>query len=131
MSYEINIIAINQKKPIHIEHPSKIDDGFYSAFRICDSDFEVMPDDDAFRWISKDIKENMTPFIVKDKYRDEFVDTVYYILENAPQKRILFQTRYQGGDEEVVLGVIKISKFMDMLFKKQIFFNVCYILEAD
>ena len=28
-------------------------------------------------------------------------------LINSPQKRILFQTRYQGGEQEIIIGVIK------------------------
>lgn len=73
----------------------------------------------------------MTPFIVNDKFYDEFVNIVCYLLESAPHKRILFQTRYQGGDEEVVLGVVKMKHFLDMLSNKQILFNVCYVIEMD
>ena len=52
-------------------------------------------------------------------------------LINSPQKRILFQTRYQGGEQEIIIGVIKINKFLEMLKSKKIFFNVCYIVESD
>lgn len=166
MSYEINIIAINQKRPVHIAHSSeilllnelenlgvsryaeiwpffsntpgvlyslvtKINEGYYSARKICDSDFNVICEDKLFEWVSKDNKENLTPFIVENKFYNEFATILCYLLENAPQKRILFQTRYQGGDKEIILGVIKISKFMNMLSSRKIFFNICYILEAD
>ena len=166
MSYEINVIVIKQKEPVHIANLSKIllqnetenigvkryaeiwpffsntpgilyslvteiNEDCFSALKICDSDFEIIPKDDSFQWISEDIKENLTPFIVNDKFYDEFVNIVCYLLESAPHKRILFQTRYQGGDEEVVLGVVKIKHFLDMLSNKQILFNVCYIIEMD
>jgi len=166
MSYEIHIIAINQKSPVHITHSSEIllhneledlevnryaeiwpffsstpgilyslvteiDEDYYSSFKICDSDFDVICEDKQFEWVPKDNREDLTPFIVEDNFYDEFATILYFLLENAPQKRILFQTRYQCRDKEIVLGVIKISKFMDMLSNRQILFNVCYILEAD
>lgn len=166
MSYEINVISMNQRKPVHIAHPSeillqneiedfgvnryseiwpffsntpgilyslvtKINEDYYSARKICDSDFSVTSEEELFKWVSRDSIENLTPFIVENKFYDEFVNIITYLLNNAPQKRILFQTRYQGRDEEVVLGVIKISKFMEMLPRKQILFNTCYILGAD
>lgn len=166
MSYEINIIVVNQKNPIHVIPQSEIllqneiddiginryaeiwpyfsstpgilyslvteiNDSYYSAHQICDSDFEAILKDELIEWVSNDTKENLTPFIVKDKYCNEFVNIIQQLLENAPQKRLLFQTRYQGGDEEVILGTIKLSKFKDMLLTKHILFNICYILEMD
>lgn len=167
MSYEINIIAINQKKPIHIEHKTKallhneiedsevnryaeiwpffsntngilysiveeINEGFYSAFNLCDSDFNTIVPKSLFSdWISDEAKGNLTPFIIRQDLYNEIVDIIQHILDSTPQKKILFQTRYQGGDEEVILGVIKMSKFKDMLMQKQILFNACYILEGD
>ncbi|MBD5465859.1 MAG: hypothetical protein HDR22_08595 [Lachnospiraceae bacterium] len=164
MSYEINIIAVNQIKPIHmkdlsiiilqneIEHfgvnryaeiwpffsstqgilyslVTEIQDGLYNALELCDSNFEVVvPDNLLPSWISEDIRENLTPFIVKENVYKEFISILKYLLENAPQKKILFQTRYQGGDEEIVFGVIRLSHFIDMLNKNQVLFNVCYII---
>ena len=166
MSYEIYVIVIKQKEPVHIANLSKIllqneienigvkryaeiwpifsntpgilyslvteiNENYFSALKICDSDFDIIPEEACFKWISEDIKENLTPFIVDNKFYDEFVDIIYYLLESAPQKKILFQTRYQGGDEEVVLGVVKMKRFLDMLSQKQILFNICYIIEMD
>ena len=167
MSYEINIIVINQSTPVHLKHSTRvllhnevedsefnryaeiwpffssnkgilytiveeINDGFYNASKLCDSDFEGAVPENLFPvWISTKIKENLTPLLIRDGLHGEFINIIQYLLNCAPQKRILFQTRYQGGDEEVVLGVIKISKFKEMLIKKQILFNVCYILESD
>lgn len=167
MSYEINIIAINQKKPIHVECANKvllhneiedsevnryaeiwpffsntngilysiveeINDGFYSAFKLCDSDFDDIVSENLLpNWIPTDTKENLTPFVIRKDLYNEIVDIIQQILNNTPQKRILFQTRYQGGDEEIILGIIKMSRFKDMLIQKQILFNVCYIIESD
>ena len=167
MSYEINIIAINQKEPIKLNFASKIilqnekddfmvnryaeiwpyfsntigilyslvvkmNDEYYSSFPICDSDFEI----DVQEYflpvcLVKENKENLTPFIVKEAFEQEFVEILQYLLENSPQKRFLFQTRYQGGNQEIIVGVIKMKKFLEMLNNKEIFFNVCYIVESD
>ena len=167
MSYEINIIAIDQKEPIKLNFASKIilqnekddfmvnryaeiwpyfsntigilyslvvkmNDEYYSSFPICDSDFEI----DVQEYflpvcLVKENKENLTPFIVKEAFEQEFVEILQYLLENSPQKRFLFQTRYQGGNQEIIVGVIKMKKFLEMLNNKEIFFNVCYIVESD
>ena len=167
MSYEINIIAINQKEPIKLNFGSRIllqnekeDDmvnryaeiwpcfsdtagilyslvmemkeGYYSSFPICDSDFEEELQEYFLPTCLQDEnRDNLTPFLVKEIYAQEFIKILQYILDNAPQKRILFQTRYQGGDKEIIVGVIKWSQFLDMLNSKKVFFNVCYIVEED
>ena len=167
MSYEINILAVNQKEPIKLNFASKIllqnekedcmvnryaeiwpffsnmpgvlyslvtemYEGYYSSFAICDSDFETeikeyfLP-----TCLLEEYKENLTPFIVREPFVGEFIQILRYIIENAPQKRILFQTRYQGGDGEIIVGVIKMKHFLKMLRRKEILFNVCYIVESD
>lgn len=167
MSYEINLLAINQKTLVHtnlsdrvllhneIEHyethryfeiwpffsntkgilyslVEEIQEGFYEAFKLCDSDFEVTVPENLFpSWISSEAKEDMTPFIVKEDVYEDVVRIIEYVLINAPQRRILFQTRYQCEDNEIVFGVIKFNKFKDMLVQRQILFNTCYILELD
>ena len=166
MSYEINIVVMNQKKPVHIanssgillqnenENPNvnryseiwpifsntpgilyslvtEINEDYFSAVKICDSDFEIIPGENSFKWVSRKTRENLTPFIINSGFHETFVNIIYYLLENAPLKKILFQTRYQGGDEEVILGVVKMKAFLDMLSNKQILFNVCYIIEME
>lgn len=108
---------------------TEIHDGLYNALELCDSNFEVVVMDNLIpSWISENIRENLTPFIVKENVYKEFISILKYLLESAPQKKILFQTRYQGGDEELVFGVIGLNHFIDMLNKNQILFNVCYII---
>lgn len=167
MSYEINLIAIGQKSPVHlksvnrvllhneIEHDEvnryaeiwpffsntkgilyslveEINEGYYSSFTLCDSDFHVLvPEKMLPYWITEEAKEYLTPFIINDDLYEEVINIIGYVLECTPQKRILFQTRYQGGDNEIILGSVKLSKFKKMLKQKQILFNVCYILESD
>lgn len=167
MSFEINIVSINQEIPVHINFKSQIivhneidnneesryteiwpffsntkgilyslvqeiNDGFYSSFPLCESDFEISLSENSFpNWVSDEIKGDLTPFIVKENVYEDFVKIIQFLIDSAPQKRILFQTRYQCIDCEIVFGVIKIKKFLEMLNLKQILFNVCYIIECD
>lgn len=167
MSYEINLIAINQDFPVYLKHTNRVllhneidnndvnrydeiwplfsntkgilyslveelNEDFYSAFKLCDSDFESeVPENILPNWVSANARENITPFIISNDVYVEVIDIIQYVLECAPLKKILFHTRYQGGEEEIIVGVIKMSKFKDMLIQKQILFNMCYILESD
>ncbi|MBQ2802852.1 MAG: hypothetical protein IJF07_03030 [Lachnospiraceae bacterium] len=167
MSYEINIIAINQKEPVKLNFASKIilqnekddymvnryakiwpyfsntsgvlyslvmkmNEEYYSSFPICDSDFETEIQEYFLpTCLLEENKENLTPFIVREPFIQEFIEILQYLLENSPQKRILFQTRYQGGEQEIIVGVIKMKKFLEMLKSKKVLFNVCYIVESD
>ena len=167
MSFEINIISINQEIPVHINFNSQIilrnelenneesrytqiwpffsntkgilyslvqeiNDGFYSSFPLCESNFEIPLSENLFpNWISNKIKDDLTPFIVKENVYEDFIKIIQFLLDNAPQKRILFQTRYQCQDCEIVFGVIKFRKFIDMFNLRQVLFNVCYIIEYD
>lgn len=110
----------------------EMSEGYYSSFPICDSDFETEIKEYSIpTCLVEEYEENLTPFIVKEQFVSEFIQIVQYILENAPQKRILFQTRYQGGDKEIIVGVLKMKHFLKMLRSKEILFNVCYIVESD
>lgn len=164
MSYEINIIAVNQKKEVELPFYStivlqnennnsevnryeeiwpyfsnttgvlyslvkEINDGFYSSFPLCDSDFDMkVPERLLPNWINDEIKYNLTPLIIKDYMYNDFIKIIDYLLSCSPNRTIMFQSRYQGGDYEVILGVLKLEAFLDMLNKKEILFNVCYII---
>jgi hypothetical protein len=106
---------------------------FSNAFPLCDSDFAVSMSENflPLKVTEEDRRGNLTVFIIKEIYYREFVKLVKFLIENAPNKKILFQTRYQGGDKELIIGVIKWSEFLTMLDQKQIFFNICYIIEDD
>ena len=54
---------------------------------------------------------------------------VHFLLTTAPDKRIMFHTRYEGGDREVILGVVKWKDFVKMLREQKVYFNICYIIE--
>ena len=109
MSFEINIISINQEIPVHINFNSQIilrnelenneesrytqiwpfffyfqgilyslvqeiNDGFYSSFPLCESNFEIPLSENLFpNWISNKIKDDLTPFIVKENVYEDFI----------------------------------------------------------
>lgn len=167
MSYEINILAINQEKPIHLKERNgvllhnEIDNSelgryseiwpffsqtkgilysimtewwedYYSSFELCDSDFEVpnfvktLSD-----LIPEEAKGNLTHFIVKEKVMEDVVYMIRRVLDSSPQRKILFQTRYEWGDTEIVFGVLKWNRFLSLLKESKLLFNVCYIVEDD
>lgn len=164
MSYEINVIVVNQKKEVELPFCSTIilqneinnsevnryeeiwpyfsnttgilyslvkemNDGFYSSFPLCDSDFDMkVPERLLPDWINDEIKYNLTPLIIKDDIYNDFIKIISYLLSCSPNKTIMFQARYQGGDFEVISGVLNLKIFVDMLNKKEILFNVCYII---
>lgn len=167
MSYEINIIAINQKKEVQLPFTSEIilrnevtnpevsryaeiwpifsqtvgilytlvkevNEEFYSSFSLCDSDFDSIISKNLLPgWILNHNEDNLTPLIIRAEVYDDFIKIVEYLLVSSPNRTIMFQSRYQGGDDEIIVGVIKFKKFISMLDKKEILFNVCYIIEGD
>lgn len=109
------------------------DYSFFSALGLCDSDFDcTLPERGFPYWLSAQDKENLTPLIIKNNnILQELVQIIEILLKTSPQNRLLFQTRYQGGDTEVVFGTIQLKDFFSMLTKKQVLFNVCYILTEN
>lgn len=111
---------------------AEYEEEIYFSFLICDGDFEAKVPQRLFpSWISKEEKENLTPLIIYDEYYDEFVKVIHFLIETAPQKRIMFHTRYECENAEIILGVIKEREFFAMLDKREILFNICYIVEGD
>ena len=132
MSYDINIIAINQKTPCHfksetslllhneVEHREvhryayfwpffsntngilypvveELDDDFFACFNFCDSLFEE-PDVQGVQislWISVEAKDDLTPLLIRDHVKNEFLKIIKHVLLSSPAHRILFQSRYQ------------------------------------
>ena len=105
-------------------------DEYYSSFPLCDSDFDLQLESLPFL-IEKeeDVMYHLTAFYVKEEFFSDFLKLVHFLLTTAPDKRILFHTRYQGGEREVILGVVKWENFVKMLKKRAVYFNICYIIE--
>lgn len=165
MSYEINILVINQERPVCPPFESSIQlrnevehQGFaryfshwpffscikgirytlvragtsdcLSSFYLCDADFEASClNASVLSWVSEEYQQDfLCPLIIKDEVYRDFVNVLAFLLENSPNGFIMFQTRYQGGDRDVILGTISLEQFLSMLNKREIMFNTCYII---
>lgn len=105
--------------------------GFYSSFPICDSDFRVHLANTFSAFSSIEVAENLTPLIINDTFLTDLQSIVSLLIETSPARTILFQTRYEGGDFEVIQGTFEKSVFLKMLEERKVMFNVCYAVTAD
>lgn len=166
MSFEINIVSIEQKNTTHfgqdlsilvqneIEHKDegvaryykiwpqmcktegiwytlgRIHRGFFSAIPICESDFHISPKVLPIpNWITDpDVIESLTPISIKEEYINDFKTIVECLINESPQKKILFLARYQCPDEEVMIEPITLDEFYSRLENKNILFNACYTI---
>lgn len=168
MSYEINILVVNQEHPVKLPFKSTVmlqneidnadfigrywgiwpffsatkgvlysllqkwlDDDYYGAYPFCDSLFETEERPVAPPWVTEQTLEDMTPLIIKDHAIADVKRIIQYLLETSPSGFIMFQSRYQCYDTEVIMGTIPISQFLEYLENKQIMFNTCYIISRD
>lgn len=108
----------------------KDDEGVRNAFLLCESDFERSIDNVPVPfWIdNEDILYNLTPLIIRSAFRNDFEKIIRFLLECSPTNTLMFLARYQGGDYELIQGVLTVEQFLNHLDKKNILFNVCYIL---
>lgn len=107
--------------------------GFYQAFPMCDALFEREPDlSDIPSFVpTLTIEDDLTPLFIKDKYMESMIEAIDLLLNASPVKTVLFQTRYQGRDNEVMVGTIPRTVFVEKLKQQKILFNVCYIIVED
>ena len=107
------------------------DDGVKNAYLLCDSDFEEGVERIPIPfWIQdEDVMYNLTPLIIRSEFKVDFEKILRFFLGQSPSNSIMFLARYQGGDCEIVQGVLTISEFMRQLVMKNILFNICYIIE--
>lgn len=108
---------------------------WHGALHICDSDFEIEEKKIKIPyWVKdNDDKSNLTPLIINEEYSFDFIKTIEYLINQSPNKTILFLARYQGGEEEkeIICGILAINEFMELLNKKEILFNICYIIRGN
>ena len=106
------------------------DRGIYNAYSICDSDYEAKPESIPLPyWVkSSETIYNLTPLIIYDKYKENFRFIIGQLLDQSPTNTLMFLARYQGGEEEIVCGVLSLQDFWELLDERKILFNVCYII---
>ena len=102
---------------------------FFSALPIIETDFEKVEDSDLPYWVDdEDVKENLTSFRMIEAYKNDLVRLIRNLLKQSPIKSIMLMSRYQGGDKEVICGVLSLDEFLELEAKGKILFNVCYII---
>ena len=164
MSYDLNILCINQNDASSLPFASSIElrsefdslyygryssiwpftsslkgvwyslgkeeDGWFNTMSIIDADF----DKEAGRnlapfWIlDVDVLSNLSPMIVRDEHRRDLEKIIHFLIQQSSIKTIMFLARYQGGETEIIEGVLKYEEFIGLLRQSKILFNICYII---
>ena len=165
MSYDLNVLVLQQEKPYNFTTKSSIvvkdesqeilryhgiwtymtqskgvwyclgkeDDEIFSALSIVNADFDSQGKNTLLPyWVAsnEDIISNLVPMTVSTKYKIDFVKIIKQMIEQSPIKTILLLARMQGGDDEIVCGVLSFKNFLDFLDEGKILFNVCYIIRS-
>ncbi len=166
MSYDLNILCVNQDNPSNIPFASAIelrneidfpydgryysiwpfmcnskgvwysigkdDDGWFNTMSIVDSDFKGEVEESLMPYwvLDNDIRSNLTPLILFDEYRRDFERILEFLIQQSPNRTIMFMARYQGGETEIVYGVLERQEFMKLLSQSKILFNICYIISS-
>ena len=166
MSYEINILVVNQEFPVRVPFESSIIlqnevdnadcfvryhsvwpflssvkgilytlvqewfEDYYSSFPLCDSEFENQIDGNEMpTWIEEEARQNMTALLIKESVVEDFKRIVRHLLYTSPNGLIVFHSRYEGGDREIIFGTMSIELFFELLEQKKIYFNTGYIID--
>lgn len=72
--------------------------------------------------------DRLTPLLLHPQYLPGLEDVVRRLVKASPRKTILFQTRYQGGDWELLFGTMTVDAFLRRMREGQLLFNVCYLV---
>lgn len=110
----------------------KKDEGWFDAFSIIDADFDACLEDKLLPYwvIDDDVKSNLKPLVVYEKYKEDFDKILKFLLEQSPDKTMMFMARYQGGEHEIICGVLTLEEFKALLNQSKILFNTCYIIKG-
>lgn len=94
------------------------------------TDFDIKVNDKSLPyWVMEDeVKSNLTRLSINSKYFNDFSKLIDFLIEQSPEKTILFRTRYQGGDKEIICGVISLEEFWKLYSQSRLLFNTCYIV---
>ncbi len=159
MSYDLNIFVLGQEKPSIFPFSSSItydldtpkydtwqfiyelkgtwyylgreEDGLYTAMPFCDSNFEISENELPIpHWIkSEEVSYHLTPLKIREEYVKEFKKIVEFFINESPHKMIMLFARYQGGNQEIIQGVISLGEFYELLNSGAILFNICYVIK--
>lgn len=108
----------------------KDDEGYFNTLSIVDADFDnIVTHSYMPYWILDDeVKSNLKPMIIYEEYEEDFEKIIKFLLKQSPSRTIMFLARYQGGEKEIIYGVLERQEFMELYSQSKILFNVCYII---
>ncbi|MFJ8460815.1 hypothetical protein ACIQ57_16975 [Lysinibacillus xylanilyticus] len=120
MSFELNILVVNQNKPLPIPFPSfievinEVDDKMVlrldCTWKFMRIESEKLP---IPFWIDdEDVIYNLTPLVFHKEYLEEFEAILEFLIKQSPTNTLMLLARYQGGDYEIIQGTISRSNFI-------------------
>lgn len=111
---------------------------FLGCYNLCDIfyDNEKLKIEDSQYYDNKQHYTDLFQYIdflpalgIKPQFRADFEKVVDYFLKRSPIKMIIFLPRFQGEEKDVIQGVFPRDEFFQMLDKRLVKFNMCYIIE--
>ncbi|MDD4754062.1 MAG: hypothetical protein PHT78_12620 [Desulfitobacteriaceae bacterium] len=104
----------------------------FDALDILDAKYNMCEEEISYPyWVGDEIvRENLIPLKVFDKYRNDFIKIVEYLIKQSPINTIMIMARFQGGEEDVICGVLSFEEFLLLHDQDKILFNVCYIIRG-
>jgi hypothetical protein len=102
----------------------------FCAYYICSGDFDKdVQEINIPYWINDDdVKDNLTPLIIKHEVRVDFERILKGLMESSPVKTIMVISRYQSEHKEIICGTLSLIEYLSLLDEGKILFNVCYII---
>ena len=109
-----------------------VEENWFNTLSIITADYDKhLENDFAPFWITdKDILSNLKPLIVYEEYKRDFENIIKFLLQQSPENMVMFLCSYQGGETEIIEGVLKYEIFADLLRQQNILFNVAYIISG-
>ena len=115
-----------------IQYAFGVEDPFFSAFSLCSPDYtQQLRHVEKSPWIPDAKWEYLIPLVVDASFIQDFRKIVTWYLETSPKKVVLLYSRFQGGDEDTIVGPIVISDYFECLSVGKIMCNTCYIVVDD
>lgn len=108
------------------------ENGWFETLNLIDADFDShLGEKNKPYWINDEgIISNLKPITINSKYLTEFKKILEWLVSQSSVKTIMFMARYQGGEHEIINGVLSFDEFAIMLENGELMFNTCYIVSG-
>jgi hypothetical protein len=112
----------------------KSDSDGIGSFELCNMNIEFGDEDLAKTqypfWYKEGDDIDVSVFTLREKYKQDVLETMQFFIKESPIKTIVFHSRYQNFEEEpeFIYGVFRFDRFVELLNNNKILFNTCYII---